>query len=545
MKLSAGVTVSADLGAVKIGSNASFALSHSQDDSTKVASQQASEVINKAVKRVVETVRTQTTTITVVEVEDTDVHNLTNPLQQNISGVYRWLDKYYLASIVNLGPRLMLEFQVPEPAAFHVYSLTAKPEPDNAVAKPVFLTLTNGVKLLSADQIDASNFSFLAGAYEAVVAPPPELLVSVGVALKNGDNTVLTKSTDRQEVLPISTVTDTTLQVPDGYEAIVALVDGECEVIVKDPNNSFWPPWPWESKPFKAVAKPPLIAALTVGADRLDMRGGPNGAVLDKLTGTVPVSIFASTSHWAFNVVAICLRTDERYGRWQQDTFTAIMAGYDKKVSDYRTWLASQAEDETDANTSNPDLNRMVEQTELKRAALEILTNQHFDAMNAMGTDPATHYPQIDIDRIRQEAPFVEFFEQAFDWTNMTYLFYPYFWGRKPNWVYVKSRTDSDLLFQQFLQAGYARVVVPCRPAYKDSVLAWLCSNGGDPWAGGELPGVDDPLYVSIADEFKETAVGDDGVVEDRFEVKMPTTLIMLEQLGAALPDNSTALNWP
>ena len=92
------------------------------------------------------------------------------------------------------------------------------------------------------------------------------------------------------------------------------------------------------------------------------------------------------------------------------------------------------------------------------------------------------------------QGPIIQFFEQAFEWEQMTYFFYPYFWGRKKNWPTTVNLSDPDPLFQQFLTAGAARVVVPVPIAYVDDVL-YLLQNPHHAtklkdkvWGGGPTP---------------------------------------------------------
>ena len=47
---------------------------------------------------------------------------------RNLTGVYRWVDKYYEAQIYNYGKRMMFEFIIPEPAAFYGYAQTHQPK---------------------------------------------------------------------------------------------------------------------------------------------------------------------------------------------------------------------------------------------------------------------------------------------------------------------------------------------------------------------------------------------------------------------------------
>ncbi|MGH9187402.1 MAG: hypothetical protein ACRD0U_16565, partial [Acidimicrobiales bacterium] len=88
-----------------------------------------------------------------------------------------------------------------------------------------------------------------------------------------------------------------------------------------------------------------------------------------------------------------------------------------------------------------------------------------------------------------------------------TYRLYPYFWGRKQNWLDVFPLDDIDPKFTDFLRAGAARVVVPVPVEYKDAVLWFLAT--AEPWTGGPAPTIDDPLYRSIAAELRRQQGGD------------------------------------
>jgi hypothetical protein len=88
----------------------------------------------------------------------------------------------------------------------------------------------------------------------------------------------------------------------------------------------------------------------------------------------------------------------------------------------------------------------------------------------------------------------------------MVYVFYPYFWGKKSDWVTVAQLTDVDPLFAQFLRAGAARVQVPVRVGFEEAMLTYLST--GELWAGeGSLGnsenGDADPLHLSIIAELK------------------------------------------
>lgn len=141
---------------------------------------------------------------------------------------------------------------------------------------------------------------------------------------------------------------------------------------------------------------------------------------------------------------------------------------------------------------------------------------------------------EIDFNEALNESKFVKFFEQSIEWHNMTYLFYPYFWSPKQRWTITQQLSDTDSKFTDFLQAGYARVVVPVHPKFTEAILHYL--NTGEIWAGEELPAIDDELYLSIIDEIQEAENNNDGeAVGDPWETRIPTNMVML---SSVIPDN-------
>jgi hypothetical protein len=102
--------------------------STSTQQSNTAATNYAREVTNKAVDRVqTRTLTRRTVTISHV-IEEVNKHSFDNKNgTADIVGIYRYVDKIYRAQVVNYGKRLMLEFTVPEPAAFIRYALINKP----------------------------------------------------------------------------------------------------------------------------------------------------------------------------------------------------------------------------------------------------------------------------------------------------------------------------------------------------------------------------------------------------------------------------------
>jgi hypothetical protein len=253
--------------------------------------------------------------------------------------------------------------------------------------------------------------------------------------------------------------------------------------------------------------------------------------------GEIPVSLYiGDVWGYALSLEVLCSRTPEAFAKWQLETYSAIMRAYFELKSQYDEQVAAAG---TRAGVAiegrNPLQNRTIERTELKRAAVSMLTRAHFEDFDAIDEDPADGLPEIDFGEAASEGSVIQFFEQSLERAQMTYVFYPYFWGRREKWIDVLGLEDPDPVFSGFLRAGAARVAVPVRPGFDDVVLHYL--GTGQIWDGGQVPQVDDELYVSVAQQLEEQSHAEQGgkPVGDPWEVRLPTTLVML-QADATLP---------
>jgi len=105
---------------------------------------------------------------------------------------------------------------------------------------------------------------------------------------------------------------------------------------------------------------------------------------------------------------------------------------------------------------------------------------------NAIDT-PSSSLSQINLTEAEAEGAYVKFFEESFEWDqisraslqsailrhsniNLVYVTYPYFWGSKQRWTARLAFSDPDPVFDEFLKAGFCRVVVPARPGFENAV---------------------------------------------------------------------------
>jgi hypothetical protein len=161
------------------------------------------------------------------------------------------------------------------------------------------------------------------------------------------------------------------------------------------------------------------------------------------------------------------------------------------------------------------------------------------ETVTTFGWEPEphqAHYPATKLPEARLKGNMVQFLEQAFDWDNLSYLFYPYFWATPPKWIDLMNRSDdADPFYSAFLQAGSARVLVSVAPGYEHAVMHYLAT--GQPWDGGSAPVIGDPLFVAVYQELRNqqdnlAAATPEG---DPWAFVLPTSLTYIDG-GDPLP---------
>ena len=522
MSLQAGVSVTASYGPVSVTAHADFALSQSSSESNRTASTFAKEVTERSVSRITQRSREQRMRRTLERFEEKNEHGFDNKKgDDHIIGIYRWVDKYYKARLINYGRRLMLEFIVPEPAAFYLHLQSNQTLKGVTLKKPVEPTVSG--RPLRPSDLNKFNYQFYVGEYNVQdVDPYPAETTRVSAAFAEAgggtENTSFAKTSEK-------------LTVPGGYKCFD--VFGEMG--------------------YQGIKNTPYFIECLIAGQRW------GSVTASGIEGIIPISVKGWLTAFHVNVVAICELKPEARVAWQVKTYAAIMNAYDRALADYNEQVSSaQIQAGVEIEGRNPLFNRRIEQEELKKGVLRLLTNNfartrvsgawRFNEMfNSMQTNGQFGYPEFDIPEAIVEGRIIQFFEQAFEWNNVTYRFYPYQWGRKVGWKDIFPLSDTDPMFTDFLRAGAARVIVPAHPAYTETVLHYLATN--EIWNGGEPPTLNDPLYISIVDELKADAGGNIDrdlpvcaadspypCLADEWEVKLPTTLVYLQK-DAALPD--------
>jgi hypothetical protein len=522
MSVQAGITVSGSYGMVTFGAHGDFAYSTSSQESIKSSSNFAREVVDKSISKIQKKTKEERTAKTLHEVEEINTHGIDNKDKSDHAvGIYRWVDKYYDAQIYNYGKRMMFEFIIPEPAAFYEYAQTHKPKKN--IVEPKALPENFTYKNIEIWNIDGYIRDYNV---QGITAPPsPYKTISTSI-VKDG--------------MPIDgnphVASSKELVIPAGYISKLG-VWFDCSAV------------------FENYPK----VEITIGNKifrPLEISGGKGIMANNHDDASIPwhwfwpdnsIQISVNTYDIAsltINAYAFVELTYEAKVQWQIQTFEKITAAYKAMRIEYEQKLAAQDVQQGIAITGqNPLINREIEKTELKKQCLKMLMDTFlFGSFDAMKDDGTNEFPDFDIFDGLNEGKVIHFFEQAFEWENLTYLFYPYFWARKDQWVHKSNIYDTDPLFTKFLQAGSSRVVIPVRPGYNDVATYYM--QTGQIWGKDGNPplikkddGSLNDLFISIADELRNQTDDLEGAKpEDKpWEVVLPTTLVYLQK-DADLP---------
>lgn len=92
----------------------------------------------------------------------------------------------------------------------------------------------------------------------------------------------------------------------------------------------------------------------------------------------------------------------------------------------------------------------------------------------------------------------VKFIQQAVEWENLVYILYPYFWGSETQGRDKLLFEHADPEHQNFLRAGYCRVVVTVRPGFEEDFVQFVET--------GSLSGSYTSIYMTAAEEIAARA---------------------------------------
>lgn len=518
------------------GLSGDFSFSQSATNSDSVSKSYAEDITRRALERVVQKNTVKRTSKILREFEENNKHGYDNRSgERHVTGVFRWIDKVYKNRLVNYGKRLIYEFMVPEPSKFYKIARVIEAQNDDPGTGSGTGTGTDTpvkpkspaelFQVNSAADIDRGNYQQICAHY-GVSAPVPQdeyMNLGGGPFSENWGETTSARNNSY------------TFQNPVPQDYIGIELSGEVQYRFRYRSGISW----------KLNISPGGVnhdSAATQWFPASRTESFSEGGL--SITGAPTINV-KSTKVWDYTLSKLnvkCKLKNTVWLQWQQSVYDDVMAAYNALLDDYNDAVAAQnqqgnepgtAPEEDEVLVSNPLYNKQHIITELKRLCIEMML-EPFDRVQGRSfyTDGDCGVPQLDLGSDYDAyASQVKFFEQAFDWNILSYIFYPYYWANKCQWENLfQTRDAADHIMQLFLQSGMGRVMVPVREGFEDAVTFFM--ETGQIWQGtGLVVDTDDELYLSIVDEVTYV----EGEVEDEWETIVPTDLNIVQGRSAYL----------
>lgn len=496
--LDAGLTTNSSFGAkidevfdLGFGTNSTTNISYDQSRtaSNKAVVEYSKDVIDRATRQMEQKLRKRSSLKSLHEMEQKHDQVFNNSSGENINGQYLFVDKLSRAQVYNYGKCAAISLALPEPAALYKrlfekkFDGIAPHKPEEIKIKP--------------KEITEKNYEDLVGQYGLTGTPAPPALYQYTFIHFDGG-----KGKENNGHGVGSETNSSGVSVPNGYTA--------------DSLSSNWSYYL-----FNGSNVTNRYVEIRLGSESIYL-DGDNSSGTTYSAGTLPYegnqTVFLTANNATglhFEVKVIFKIKAEKFFEWQDSVFNQIKEAYEKALLAYqkeleeyneakRKFEENEAEAKRRRYNKDPSMMREVEKTEIKRMVISYISCQFYDGFDAMKNrvEPCG-YSEMNIKEAEEEGLFIQFFEQAFNWNLITYIIYPYFWGKKCGWGKSLAEEASDPIFEKFLQAGSCRVLVPIRNGFFDYVQYFI--NFGEIWGGtGTVPIPSDPHYVSLAQEIME-----------------------------------------
>lgn len=453
----------------------------------------ARNVLNKTVNRISKNVYDSRKFFTFDETEENITSSYDNTGgESNMRAIYRWLNKVYLAYVVNYGNRLLIEFMIKDPAEDYIaYQMEATGVDYKEPEKPQY------------DSVTESNYVDLAIEYGVSdkVKPPPQATKTASAVLQNESEKII--------------------EIPGGYNAATAYItittSGDKQVV-------------------EGVIGRNSFDNSSSSTSTITLNNETNSLPVAVTGNYVPYSPPGSPNNFNVSVEVECDVNQSVKDEWHIQTYNTLLEGYEKQKRMYYTGTGTTGRPNKAKEQSYSY--RLTERNELKTQCVQLLFERYrdligFDLTQAGGN---TSPPQFWVNRPR----YTQFFEQAFEWNEMVYTFSLITTegsgaGKKRRIRVVEGDSD-DMLFTSFLEADFARVVVPVSPRFSMAVLYYLSSANIWPAYLNMTPALENDLR--IYNELKKTNLRHGITLRNTepWEVIVPTSMVVLQE-GNELPE--------
>ena len=473
LSFDAGITANTYGPGYDVTANVSGSYQSSKLESKKVAKDKAVEITKRSISKIEENVREFSSKNKIIEIQEVNSHSFKNQTKdggiKHINGMYQFIQAKYENQLINYGVRLMMDIVLPRPLLPYINIISQKREEHDLKEPPKPKIEVYQISDASDHSTYYRNLAQMYGVSKLPSPPEKAIYLSFAETIQRPHDI---SEVDRHvsKVIKIGTV-------PSGYKARDVYV------------GKLMPP-SWLAVAGAIISSPYGLATISTGSGK-------------DITG-----VFYSTNNRDASIAGYvtCDRLESTYVSWQLEVYEAIMNKYEAELQVYKanlaSWKASQGQSIKFGKSTFE--NRMIEREQLKKQAISYITCQFYEKFNAMKERIGPcEIPRMDVSRAKEEAKFIQFFEQIIDWGQMTYIFYPSFWGGHCHEKESLNYNTGDPLHDKALSAGSARLQIPMKLGFENLILHYFAY--GEIWEGtNERPTPQSDYYLSIAQELKE-----------------------------------------
>lgn len=458
----------------------------------------AKKILNRTTQRLSEKINKVRAHTEVKESEDTSVSVLNNENNKDpIYGIYCWLNKVYQAKVVNYGNRMLFSFIVPNPAADYIRQ--TKTLNGNNAQPPKSL---QGLSIHTYQDITAENYLGLCQYYQLKKFPlAPQ-------------NTIVVSDIVGQSQSKL-------IRLPEAYAANSANLEyafgtgtTEAEVSGFVGQNTFT---------FSRSAG-------LVGSQAFQLNNEQNAiAVSAVYNPSIQVSPPEAEIDFQMAVEISCIPLPQTLLAWQIAIYQLLFDAYTEQTALYNFKINAELKRES----LNPLSERMIVKQQLEKSIVrQLLENAlqvkglPIDNLNAASA-ASIGYNQAEIKN---------YLNAALEWNEMSYTFFDQYDNQEE--LFAVSSLSPDF-FSAFLQAEYARVIIPVSQECNHSFLYFLSTGIIWPVKDSLAPCFQDTDNdgtlnrdpVSIVYELKKTFhnINPKPKTIDKWEVLIPTSMQILQ----------------
>ncbi|MFZ3186531.1 MAG: hypothetical protein WA173_20600 [Pseudomonas sp.] len=466
-------------------------------------SRQVQQLTEKAARHMGERVTQQRGRVWQELCERRQSNLIDNAGEQRLVGIYRWVDKLMQLHLVDAGRRLVLAFLVNQPAQPWLNSLMTLSEPP--LQKPLPLPAFAVADGQGYADILPSNYQAFAAQYGISDPEPPP-----------ADSLCVMATVNRVVIGDLSV-----LCIPAGYTAVsgqltTALGDSHYNLVCSIAGQDLSYPAAVTAPSSLTVIPPVASDAKTVGNAVVTPPPPPTSLIsttaltsIKGLTGPVPLTVMSAAALLGVTVAVSCSRglsngSDPLLVAWQMRSYARLLQAWQEALRRYQAELALRIEHASAGHSG-----------EIQR---DILGQ---DCLSLLAPAPASSRA----------------LEALFSWPDMSWHYQPLPLGETSHWprtmATTATRPAAERLFQRFLQAPTAKVLLPVNPGCETRLLFDL--QFPQPWIG-------EPASTPVTEStllLLEEILGPDPLLSElqpkHWTVRLPTAMLYLQQ-GAQLP---------